>query len=135
MRGGESERKRMREKRKRKQKRRRTTTSKWQEANRLGSVRRVLREGGEEERRERKEKRQNVKKHAPKDDLARERADQRDARDREVDVGRQLAVVVWEVDDADGRLGEADDEEVVGVGEEADPGDEDGLESFFVLGF
>ena len=125
----------MREKRKRKQKRRRTTTSKWQEANRLGSVRRVLREGGEEERRERKEKRQNVKKHAPKDDLARERADQRDARDREVDVGRQLAVVVWEVDDADGRLGEADDEEVVGVGEEADPGDEDGLESFFVLGF
>lgn len=96
-------------------------------------MRRVLRE--EEKKKREKRKKGKTKKHAPEDDLARERADQRDARDREVDVDRQLAVVVGEVDDADGRLGEADDEEVVGVGEEADAGDEDGLESFFCVWF
>ena len=70
----------------------------------------------------------------PEDELARQRADQRHARDREVDVRRQLPAVVREVHDADGGLGEADDEEVVGVGEEADAGDEDGLRlCFFVL--
>ena len=77
-----------------------------------------------------REKKNSTKKknqNSPKHHLPRERADQRHARDGEVDVGRQLAAVVREVDDADGRLGEADDEEVVGVGEEADAGDEDGL--------
>lgn len=39
--------------------------------------------------------------------------------------------MVREVDDADGRLREPDNEEVVGVGEEADAGDEDGLMFFF----
>ena len=63
----------------------------------------------------------------PEHDLARESPDQRDARNRKVNVCGQFPAVFGEVNDADRGLGEPDDEEVVGIGEKADPGDEDGL--------
>lgn len=100
-------------------------------------------EEGESERRQRK--REEVRKanrkrklpllsSSPKEDLSGQGPDERDAGDREVYVRGQLSAVFREVHDADGGLGEADDEEVVGVGEEADAGDEDGLRlCFFVL--
>jgi hypothetical protein len=95
-----------------------------------GSERGEEREGREEERKgERKKKTLSTSLpfHAPKDHLARQSADERDTGDGQVDVGGKLAAVFGEVDDADRGFGQADDEEVVRVGEEPDAGDEDGL--------
>ena len=60
-------------------------------------------------------------------------AQEADAGDGQVDRQRELAVVLREVDNPDGRFREADGEHVVGVGEEADAGDEDRLSRLVVV--